>query len=153
MLLTTHHMDEAASLGDRVGIMVKGYLVCLGSVPRLLQKYGLGYLLTVQMHESFPVISFLLPRLREICPHMILLQTSSDFYCTIRLGNSKQISLSSVFSLLTCLRRERIVKFFSCGQSRLEDVFLGFTEKFLKGRDNNVSIAGNATSLGRVDHS
>lgn len=39
VLFTTHHMDEAASLGDRVGIMIKGYLVCIGTVPRLLRRY------------------------------------------------------------------------------------------------------------------
>ncbi|XP_037056528.1 ATP-binding cassette sub-family A member 17-like isoform X4 [Peromyscus leucopus] len=47
ILLTTHFMDEADLLGDRVAIMAKGELQCCGSPPFLKQKYGLKlYLLT-----------------------------------------------------------------------------------------------------------
>ena len=31
IILTTHYMDEAEVLGDRIGIMAQGKLVCLGS--------------------------------------------------------------------------------------------------------------------------
>ena len=31
IILTTHYMDEAEVLGDRIGIMAEGKLVCLGS--------------------------------------------------------------------------------------------------------------------------
>ena len=31
IILTTHYMDEAEILGDRIGIMAQGKLVCLGS--------------------------------------------------------------------------------------------------------------------------
>ena len=31
ILLTTHYMDEADVLGDRIGIMAHGQLKCLGS--------------------------------------------------------------------------------------------------------------------------
>ncbi|XP_052615065.1 ATP-binding cassette sub-family A member 17-like isoform X6 [Peromyscus californicus insignis] len=47
ILLTTHFMDEADLLGDRVAIMAKGELQCCGSPPFLKQKYDLKlYLLT-----------------------------------------------------------------------------------------------------------
>jgi ATP-binding cassette subfamily A (ABC1) protein 3 len=31
IILTTHYMDEADILGDRIGIMAEGKIVCLGS--------------------------------------------------------------------------------------------------------------------------
>jgi ATP-binding cassette subfamily A (ABC1) protein 3 len=31
VILTTHYMDEADILGDRIGIMSKGKMTCLGS--------------------------------------------------------------------------------------------------------------------------
>ena len=40
VLLTTHFMDEADLLGDRVAIMAKGELQCCGSSLFLKQKYG-----------------------------------------------------------------------------------------------------------------
>ncbi|KAL6094140.1 hypothetical protein STEG23_017683 [Scotinomys teguina] len=41
ILLTTHFMDEADLLGDRVAILAKGELQCYGSPPFLKQKYAL----------------------------------------------------------------------------------------------------------------
>lgn len=41
ILLTTHHMDEADVLGDRIAIMVNGSLRCCGSSLFLKKIYGL----------------------------------------------------------------------------------------------------------------
>ncbi|XP_060028822.1 phospholipid-transporting ATPase ABCA3-like isoform X1 [Erinaceus europaeus] len=43
ILLTTHYMDEADVLGDRIAIMVKGTLRCCGSSLFLKKVYGVGY--------------------------------------------------------------------------------------------------------------
>ena len=43
VLLTTHYMDEADALGDRIGIMVSGVLRCCGTSQFLKQYYGAGY--------------------------------------------------------------------------------------------------------------
>ena len=40
VLLTTHSMEEADALGDRIGIMSAGKLVALGSSLRLKDKFG-----------------------------------------------------------------------------------------------------------------
>lgn len=42
ILLTTHYMDEADILGDRIAIMVNGVLWCCGSSVFLKQIYGLS---------------------------------------------------------------------------------------------------------------
>ncbi|XP_021491365.1 phospholipid-transporting ATPase ABCA3-like [Meriones unguiculatus] len=43
ILLTTHHMDEADVLGDRIAILVMGTLKCCGSSLFLKKLYGVGY--------------------------------------------------------------------------------------------------------------
>ncbi|XP_066260323.1 phospholipid-transporting ATPase ABCA3-like [Euwallacea similis] len=43
VLLTTHFMDEADLLGDRIAIMAGGELKCCGSSFFLKKKYGAGY--------------------------------------------------------------------------------------------------------------
>jgi ATP-binding cassette subfamily A (ABC1) protein 3 len=43
ILLTTHYMDEADILGDRIGILAKGRISCLGSSLFLKRKFGVGY--------------------------------------------------------------------------------------------------------------
>jgi len=40
VLLTTHYMDEAEELADRVGLLADGELVALGSPTALIDRYG-----------------------------------------------------------------------------------------------------------------
>lgn len=47
VILTTHYMDEAEFLGDRVAIMSQGKLVCCGSSLFLKNKYGKGFYLEI----------------------------------------------------------------------------------------------------------
>jgi ABC-type multidrug transport system ATPase subunit len=51
VILTTHYMDEADVLGDRIGIMAKGQLMCLGSSLFLKNRFGAGYRLTLVKKE------------------------------------------------------------------------------------------------------
>ena len=52
MLLTTHYMDEADILGDRIGIMTGGKLTCLGSSLFLKNRFGVGYVMTIVKNEE-----------------------------------------------------------------------------------------------------
>lgn len=45
-------MDEADILGDRIGIMAKGKMTCLGSSIFLKSKFGTGYNLTILKSNS-----------------------------------------------------------------------------------------------------
>lgn len=47
ILLTTHYMDEADILGDRIGIMVNGQLKCIGSSLFLKNRFSAGFKLTM----------------------------------------------------------------------------------------------------------
>jgi len=54
ILLTTHYMDEADILGDRIGIMTQGKMTCLGSSMFLKSKFGVGYVMTVVKNNPLP---------------------------------------------------------------------------------------------------
>lgn len=47
IVLTTHYMEEADFLGDRIGIMGEGKLICCGSSVFLKNKFGVGYNLII----------------------------------------------------------------------------------------------------------
>ncbi len=49
IVLSTHFMDEADQLGDRIGIMHRGNLECCGSPMFLKARYGVGYALVVRV--------------------------------------------------------------------------------------------------------
>ena len=43
IILTTHHLDEAEILANRIGIMSKGELLAVGSSEFIKKKFGEGY--------------------------------------------------------------------------------------------------------------
>ena len=47
IILSTHHMDEAEILGDRIAIINDGQLICAGSSLFLKRRYADGYQLTL----------------------------------------------------------------------------------------------------------
>ena len=47
ILLSTHYMDEADLLGDRISIISNGKLQCCGTPLFLKRRFGKGYLLTL----------------------------------------------------------------------------------------------------------
>jgi ATP-binding cassette, subfamily A (ABC1), member 3 len=47
IILTTHYMDEADILGDRICIMAEGKIKCCGSSLFLKNRYGVGYNLVI----------------------------------------------------------------------------------------------------------
>ncbi|KXS12068.1 P-loop containing nucleoside triphosphate hydrolase protein [Gonapodya prolifera JEL478] len=53
IILTTHSMEEAEVLCQRIAIMAKGNMRCLGSVLRLKQLYGSGYVLHEEIHSDY----------------------------------------------------------------------------------------------------
>lgn len=58
IILTTHYMDEADILGDRIAIMTEGQVECTGSSLFLKQRYGVGYQLIIEkaVQEDLPEV-------------------------------------------------------------------------------------------------
>jgi ATP-binding cassette subfamily A (ABC1) protein 3 len=54
IILTTHYMDEADILGDRICIMAEGKIKCLGSSLFLKNRYGVGYNLVIAKKDRNP---------------------------------------------------------------------------------------------------
>lgn len=53
IMLSTHHMDEAELLGDRIAIISKGSLICSGSFDFLKHRFGQGHHLTIVVEDQF----------------------------------------------------------------------------------------------------
>lgn len=52
IILTTHFMDEADLLSDRIGIMANGKIFCSGTSHFLKQAFGEGYCLTIVKNDN-----------------------------------------------------------------------------------------------------
>lgn len=52
VVLTTHSMEEADILSDRISILVKGKLKCIGTSMYLKDRYGSGYRIALNVVEG-----------------------------------------------------------------------------------------------------
>eukprot|EP00889_Picochlorum_renovo_P000823 jgi/Picre1/27853/NNA_000817.t1 len=55
VFLSTHSMHEAEILSDRIGIMVRGKLRCLGSPLELKRRFGSGYKISLGLRKDVAV--------------------------------------------------------------------------------------------------
>jgi ATP-binding cassette subfamily A (ABC1) protein 3 len=79
IVLTTHFMDEADYLGDRIGIMGEGKLICCGSSVYLKNKFGVGYNLTiVKSNTNIPSAPILELVTKQISEAIILSNVSAE---------------------------------------------------------------------------
>mmetsp|Transcript_21427 Transcript_21427/g.18533 ORF Transcript_21427/g.18533 Transcript_21427/m.18533 type:complete len:202 (+) Transcript_21427:33-638(+) len=51
MILTTHYMQEAESMSNKIGILINGQMSTIGSVPYLKKKFG-EYTITMRFSEA-----------------------------------------------------------------------------------------------------
>lgn len=74
ILLTTHHLDEADELADRIGIMSRGKLLAVGTSDFFKKKFGVGYYLSLTpIYEKMKTQSFLnlKPKLQKIISNAV----------------------------------------------------------------------------------
>ena len=52
IVLTTHSMEEADILSDRIAIMARGKLRCIGTSVRLKSRFGAGFVVNVSVQKE-----------------------------------------------------------------------------------------------------
>nr|XP_021553674.1 ATP-binding cassette sub-family A member 3-like [Neomonachus schauinslandi] len=122
VLLTTHFMDEADLLGDRVAIMAKGELQCCGSSLFLKQKYGATYYMTLVKKPqcSTEKISHLVYQHRPSA----VLQSSTGEELTFILPKKSMHRFASLFTELELRQMELGIASFGAAVTTMEEVFI-----------------------------
>ncbi|KAG8506409.1 ATP-binding cassette sub-family A member 3 [Galemys pyrenaicus] len=122
VLLTTHFMDEADLLGDRIAIMAQGALQCCGSPLFLKQKYGAGYHMTLvkEPHCSPEAIS-------QLVSHHVpnaTLESSAGAELSYTLPKESTHRFESLFAKLEKQQKELGIASFGASVTTMEEVFL-----------------------------
>ncbi|XP_068119631.1 ABC-type organic anion transporter ABCA8-like isoform X2 [Hyperolius riggenbachi] len=121
-ILTTHYMEEAEAVCDRVAIMVSGKLRCIGSIQHLKSKYGKGYFLEIKLRDGQQVEE-IHQEVLQLFPQAARKDRFSSLLCyKIPMDNVQ--SLSKAFLQLENAKRAYNIEEYSFSQSTLEQVFL-----------------------------
>lgn len=136
IILTTHYMDEADILGDRICIMSEGQLQCTGSSLFLKNRYGVGYNLVIAKKDRKPnpeIEKFVNVRI----PMAIKLQEVSS-EISFQLPTEAATHFGSFFTDFDNNLELLNIRSYSVGVTTLEEVFLkiGHGEEVEKEREN-----------------
>ena len=127
IILTTHYMEEASVLGNRIGIMAEGVLKCIGTPLFLIEKYG--KFLSVNIYKdknanNDEIIEYFKSKAEgietEILTQEILIRIPKNKPGT----DKKNINIQSFFSELDNNVKKLKIKNYSASMPTLEDVFL-----------------------------
>uniref|UniRef100_A0A8C9YSP4 ATP-binding cassette sub-family A member 2 n=1 Tax=Sander lucioperca TaxID=283035 RepID=A0A8C9YSP4_SANLU len=163
ILLSTHHMDEADLLGDRIAIISHGKLKCCGSPLFLKSTYGDGYKLTLVKKQSEgrgPPPSLSLSSSLSLCSEARVTQFICQFVASCLLVSDSNTELSYVlpseavkkgcFERLFQALEESLdslsLTSFGVMDTTLEEVFLKVSEED-QSLENSDSDAGEAKFL------
>ena len=122
ILLSTHHMEEAEVLADRVAVMKEGKLVTVGSTYFLKKKFGSGYRLTCVKKDFFD-INRTLGVLREFSVEAaVICEKLSE--AVFVLPEKDVEKFPNIFKKLEDNADQLGISSFGCSTTSLEDVFM-----------------------------
>ena len=118
ILLTTHSMEEAEVCCQKIGIMAKGSLRCIGAPMKLKEKYGCGYKLKIgfadgQVAEQF-VLALLPPGAKVINEYH-----NMKIYSFVPTG----AALAEIFDGLVHHAQENEILEWGISQTTLDEIF------------------------------
>lgn len=120
ILLTTHHMDEADVLGDRIAIMSDGQLRTAGSSFFLKKRYGTGYkMICVKQPQCNTTAVF--EMLKEYAPD-VQIESNSQTEIIFVIGEHHLSVFQNIFKRLEDDSQNFGISSFGCNLSTLEEV-------------------------------
>jgi ATP-binding cassette subfamily A (ABC1) protein 5 len=132
IIMTTHFMEEAELLGERIAIMSKGKLRCCGTSLELKNEFGIGYQLTfVRSDNDVPV-----EEIRQRVEQFLRLHLGQERFNRIKFLRSSEVELKYqiphdmrgdfpyLFRGIEGVKEKLGVRSYALQMTTLEEVFL-----------------------------
>ncbi|PNX74287.1 ABC transporter A family member 7-like protein [Trifolium pratense] len=120
IILTTHSMEEAEALCDRLGIFVDGSLQCIGNPKELKARYGGTYVFTMTTssdHEKG--VENMVRKLTPNANKIYHLSGTQKFELP-----KEEVKIANVFQAVEVAKRNFTVFAWGLADTTLEDVFI-----------------------------
>lgn len=121
IILTTHSLEEADVLCDRIGIMSRGLLKCVGTSLHLKNKFGEGFRLSINFDERDQEKA--MGYVHDTIPQAKILVSFAG-NVTYEIAKTKDFRVSKVFQDMEANKELYGIKDWALSQTTLEDVFL-----------------------------
>ncbi|ORX85647.1 P-loop containing nucleoside triphosphate hydrolase protein [Anaeromyces robustus] len=134
LIMTTHSMEEAENLCDRLAILVNGRLTCIGSPEHLKMKYGDSYVLELQSKYLGKFHQEIVERGQLFGNNTYTMEKSSSERAKYEVKMTKNIG--QVFEIMERCKSQGFVTDYSFSQTSLEQVFINFAKQQVETQDN-----------------
>ncbi|VFQ62768.1 unnamed protein product [Cuscuta campestris] len=136
IILTTHSMEEADILSDRIGIMAKGRLRCIGTSIRLKSKFGTGFIANVSFSggtsttedtlrtDQHQAVKHFFKTHLDVVP-----KEENKSFLTFVIPHDKESLLMEFFTELKDREGEFGISDIQLGLTTLEEVFLNIAKQ------------------------
>ena len=126
LIMTTHSMEEAENLCDRLGILVNGRIICIGSPEHLKMKYGEDYILELQSNniEMFHKKVVIRERLFGDCNYKV----EKSSFNRVKYEVHMTRNLGKIFEVMEHYKSLGLVIDYSFNQASLEQIFIKFAK-------------------------
>ncbi|KAI8053322.1 hypothetical protein BDF22DRAFT_683893 [Syncephalis plumigaleata] len=139
IILTTHSMEEADVLGDRIAIMALGKLRALGTSIHLKNRFGFGYRITlvVEPHDADSVHH----DIQERMPGVVLADNSAG--ALIYQCSPREMPRMPEFLRYLESRTNPLIRSWGVSQTTLEEVFLLLVRQAMEEAKTGTQIEDN----------
>ena len=141
IVLTTHYMDEADILCDRIAIMSEGRLRCCGSSLFLKSKFGVGYNLSMTRSNPSCSESDVVELVKRHVPQAIPL-SSAGGEMSFQLPSSEKAVFAQLFQELEGKLDDLHIGSYGVSMTTLEEVFLKLADRDQYPPDHQFSKNG-----------
>ena len=137
IILTTHSLEEAEFLGDRIGIIKEGKLICSGTSSYLKNKYPNGFNINFIINNRFDEENRqqLITELKEIEPTLFI-KIYSNKILTINFNTSNKDKINNIFELIEESKIKYSLDKYTISTTSLEDVFINLNNEEISNRFN-----------------
>ena len=129
IVLTTHFMDEADLLGDRIAIMGGGKLKCCGSSLYLKNAYGVGYNLTLEKERANEFDGDMVTKFIKSFVHESSILSDAGKEISFQLPFSESTKFPKLFSELDVNMQALKLQSYGVSVTTLEEVFLRVSQE------------------------
>ncbi|KAJ3428747.1 atp-binding cassette transporter subfamily a abca [Anaeramoeba flamelloides] len=136
IILTTHSMEEAEALSDRIGIMAKGELQALGTSAKLKSNFGKFFKFSYSVSGGEQNEKITSEHIKEMFPRCVLLNSIAGYY-QFQIPK-KDVVLSELFDNMIKNSKKYNITDWGISQTTLEEVFLHITNQ--AGLNDGVNI-------------
>ncbi|XP_065175068.1 phospholipid-transporting ATPase ABCA3-like [Sycon ciliatum] len=143
ILLTTHFMDEADLLGDRIAIMSSGNLKCCGSSLFLKSRYGVGYHI-IMVREEGCDIERVVSMVKSHVPEATV-ESTSGAELSLILPKESASAFPAMFNELQANSTELGISSYGVSVTTMEEVFIK------AGEEGDSLVAGDGAAAS-ADH-